>query len=75
MFATKRHFDEYLPAVIDSTDVPATLDGARYTLSLWDTAGKEDCDRLRPLSCPQTDCFLACFSSTSMSSLDSLCWK
>jgi len=35
------------------------------SLSLWDTAGQEDYDRLRPLSYPQTDVFLICFSVIS----------
>jgi small GTP-binding protein len=39
-----------------------------YTLGLFDTAGQEDYDRLRPLSYPQTDIFLVCFSVTSPSS-------
>jgi len=37
-------------------------------LSLWDTAGQEDYDRLRPLSYPQTNVFLLCFSVISETS-------
>ena len=32
-----------------------------YTLSLHDTLGQEDYDRLRPLNFPKTDVFLICF--------------
>lgn len=28
------------------------IDGEMYSLSLWDTAGQEDYERLRPLSYP-----------------------
>jgi GTPase SAR1 family protein len=31
-------------------------------LGLFDTAGQEDYDRLRPLSYPNTDVILVCFS-------------
>ncbi|KAI1695894.1 ras family domain-containing protein [Ditylenchus destructor] len=38
-------------------------------LTLWDTAGQEDYDRLRPLSYPKTDVLLICFSIDSPDSL------
>ena len=41
-------------------------------LSLWDTAGQEDYDRLRPLSYPQTDVFLVCFSIVSPTSFQNV---
>lgn len=37
------------------------VDGEHINLSLWDTAGQSEYDRLRPLSYPQTDIFLCCF--------------
>jgi Ras-related C3 botulinum toxin substrate 1 len=41
-------------------------------LGLWDTAGQEDYDRLRPLSYPQTDVFLVCFSIISPPSFENV---
>jgi len=38
------------------------IGGDEITLGLFDTAGQEDYDRLRPLSYPNTDIFLVCFS-------------
>lgn len=39
---------------------------------MWDTAGQEDYDRLRPLSYPDTDVILMCFSVDSPDSLENI---
>ncbi|KAL7992732.1 hypothetical protein Chor_016988, partial [Crotalus horridus] len=39
-----------------------TVGGRQHLLGLYDTAGQEDYNQLRPLSYPNTDVFLICFS-------------
>ena len=51
---------------------PEPLSVRQVELALWDTAGQEDYDRLRPLSYPDTDVILMCFSIDSPDSLENI---
>ncbi|PIK60653.1 putative rho-related protein racB [Apostichopus japonicus] len=59
---------EYVPTVFDNFSQLIKMDNVSVNLVLWDTAGQEDYDRLRPLSYPQTDIFLVCYSVVAPSS-------
>ena len=50
--------------VFDNYAVTVMIGKESYTLGLFDTAGQEDYDRLRPLSYTCMDVFLLCFSTT-----------
>jgi len=60
------------PSVFDNYTATVSVEGRTVSLGLWDTAGQEDYDRLRPLSYPQTDVFLVCFSIVSPPSFENV---
>jgi Ras family protein A len=62
----------YVPTVFENYVSDVEVDGRRVELALWDTAGQEDYDRLRPLSYPDSNVILICFAIDSPDSLDNV---
>jgi len=63
---------EYVPTIFDNyvVELEANAGGSKnkIELGLWDTAGQEEYDRIRPLSYPDASVFLLCFSVVNKTS-------
>ncbi|XP_056689500.1 rac-like GTP-binding protein RAC9 isoform X2 [Spinacia oleracea] len=65
-------FQDYVPTVFDNFSANVVVDGNTVNLGLWDTAGQEDYNRLRPLSYRGADVFLLAFSLISKASYENI---
>ncbi|XP_060567607.1 transforming protein RhoA-like [Ruditapes philippinarum] len=73
---SKDEFPEvYIPTVFENYVADIVVDGKEVEMVLWDTAGQDDYDRLRPLSYPETDVILMCFSVDNVDSLENISEK
>ena len=63
-----------MPTVFENyiTHKPHRPTGKLVELALWDTAGQEEYDRLRPLSYPETDLLFVCFAIDCPNSLENV---
>lgn len=64
------HTDSF--TTFDNYTVNLKMNSRLYQLSIWDTAGQEQYDKLRVLSYPQTDVFLLCYAINSISSFNNV---
>ncbi|GAY38910.1 hypothetical protein CUMW_040350 [Citrus unshiu] len=66
---------DYIPTVFDNFSANVVAEGTTVNLGLWDTAGQEDYNRLRPLSYRGADIFVLAFSLVSRASYENVLKK
>lgn len=71
-YATNNFPTDYVPTVFENYTARKKRGEETILLHLWDTAGQEEYDRLRPLSYPGADVVLLCFSTVSQASYDAI---
>ncbi|XP_057674491.1 rho-related GTP-binding protein RhoF [Corythoichthys intestinalis] len=76
MVYAKDYFPEkYAPTVFEKYSTSVVLKGKEVKLNVYDTAGQEDYDRLRPLSYQEAHLILLCFDVTNPTSFDNVTIK
>uniref|UniRef100_A0A8C9BY25 Ras homolog family member F, filopodia associated n=1 Tax=Phocoena sinus TaxID=42100 RepID=A0A8C9BY25_PHOSS len=67
--------EHYAPSVFEKYTASVTVGSKEVTLNLYDTAGQEDYDRLRPLSYQNTQLVLICYDVMNPTSYDNVLIK
>ncbi|XP_033030076.1 rho-related GTP-binding protein RhoF isoform X2 [Lacerta agilis] len=75
VFAEGAFPEQYAPSVFEKYTTSITLGKKEVILHLYDTAGQEDYDRLRPLSYQSTNVVLICYDVMNPTSFDNVLIK
>ena len=75
VFKKNKFPEEYIPTVVDNFVKSVEVGGKSVYLTLWDTAGQEDFDSVRPLSYRDTSLILLCYSIENKKLLDNVTEK
>ncbi|XP_022050295.1 rho-related GTP-binding protein RhoF isoform X1 [Acanthochromis polyacanthus] len=67
--------EKYAPSVFEKYVATVSIGGKDIKLNLYDTAGQEDYDRLRPLSYQEANLILVCFDVTNPTSFENVMIK
>ncbi|XP_075754751.1 rho-related GTP-binding protein RhoF isoform X1 [Pelodiscus sinensis] len=67
--------EKYAPSVFEKYTTSITVGNKEVILNLYDTAGQEDYDRLRPLSYQNTNLVLICYDVMNPTSYDNVLIK
>lgn len=74
-FALGQFPKDYHPTVFDNYVAEIRLDDKPVQLALWDTAGQEEYERLRPMSYPKSHVILIAFALDTPDSLENVTIK
>jgi len=64
--------ENYVPTIFDNYPKEMSAGGQVHTVNLWDTAGQEDFDRLRPLSYSDANVIVLCYAINSPASYENV---
>lgn len=71
-YALRKFPAEYIPTVFENYSASVPVGNQTVDFELWDTAGQEEYSHLRPLTYPNTDVIILCFSVVQQSSFDNI---
>jgi Ras-related C3 botulinum toxin substrate 1 len=72
LFYNNSFYEDDVPNYVDNFSSSITYNEKKVTLSLVDTIGKEDYEKLRPLAYPGTKIFIICFSVVNPTSIENV---